>query len=199
MDRSMLRSFAVAGLLTFFSTLAAAEEAPSNQAISGERDFNLYCASCHGESGNGDGPKAAGLEIRTPDLTTLTARYGTFPAERLRRMIDGREDVKAHGDRDMPVWGVWFKAEAAEELGGAEGMKPRSSAASRTCWHTSTRCSHDPSGRRPEFAHLVPALGHYIAAPLPASKWNYPTNRRLSQPLFIRTSLTATGMGGSTQ
>ncbi len=40
MDRSMLRSFAVAGLLTFFSTLAAAEEAPSNQAISGERDFN---------------------------------------------------------------------------------------------------------------------------------------------------------------
>ncbi len=24
-------------------------------------------------------------------------------------------------DREMPVWGVWFKEEAAAELGGAEG------------------------------------------------------------------------------
>ncbi len=199
MDRSMLRSFAVAGLLTFFSTLAAAEEAPSNQAISGERDFNLYCASCHGESGKGDGPKAAGLEIRTPDLTTLTARYGTFPAERLRRMIDGREDVKRTATGTCRSGACGSRRRRRRNWAGPKGTKPRSSAASRTCWHTSTRCSHDPSGRRPEFAHLVPALGHYIAAPLPASKWNYPTNRRLSQPLFIRTSLTATGMGGSTQ
>jgi len=28
-----------------------------------------------------------------------------FPAERLRRIIDGR-DVPSHGDRDMPVWGI---------------------------------------------------------------------------------------------
>ena len=27
---------------------------------------------------------------------------------RLRRIVDGRE-VEAHGNRDMPVWGVTFK------------------------------------------------------------------------------------------
>ena len=27
----------------------------------------------------------------------------------------------SHGTREMPVWGTWFKAEAAAELGGAEG------------------------------------------------------------------------------
>jgi hypothetical protein len=33
----------------------------------------------------------------------------------------GREILKNHGDREMPVWGVWFKMEAEEDLGGGEG------------------------------------------------------------------------------
>ena len=37
------------------------------------------------------------------------------------RLIDGREPMAGHGEREMPVWGVWFKQEAAAELGGAEG------------------------------------------------------------------------------
>jgi mono/diheme cytochrome c family protein len=97
-----------------------AQEA-SNPAISGEADFNMYCASCHGEDGKGDGPKAFGLSKPVPDITTLTQRYGSFPADRLARLIDGRDIVEGHGDREMPVWGVWFKEEAAAELGGAEG------------------------------------------------------------------------------
>ena len=93
----------------------------SNAAISGESDFNMYCASCHGEDGKGNGPKAFGLGKPVPDLTTLTERYGSFPRERLAKLIDGREPMPGHGDREMPVWGVWFKEEAADELGGAEG------------------------------------------------------------------------------
>ena len=32
-----------------------------------------------------------------------------------------RADFTAHGDREMPVWGRWFKEESAQDLGGAEG------------------------------------------------------------------------------
>jgi mono/diheme cytochrome c family protein len=81
----------------------------------------MYCASCHGEDGKGDGPKAFGLSKPVPDITTMTQRYGSFPRERLAKLIDGREPVEGHLDREMPVWGVWFKEEAAAELGGAQG------------------------------------------------------------------------------
>jgi hypothetical protein len=94
----------------------------SGSNVSAERAFGLYCADCHGESGHGDGPKAFGLSVAPPDLTRLSVRNGgVFPRERLQAIIDGREALKNHGDREMPVWGVWFKMEAEEDLGGAEG------------------------------------------------------------------------------
>lgn len=104
------------------SAAALAQESDDNAGVSGEADFRLYCASCHGEEGKGDGPKSFGLSIKTPDLTQLARRYGgTFPGERLLRVIDGRDALSAHMEREMPVWGQWFKMEAAEGLGGAEG------------------------------------------------------------------------------
>lgn len=112
-----------AGIMLFLALLPAALHAQetTNAAVSGEADFNMYCASCHGEDGKGDGPKAFGLSSPPPDLTTLTERYGSFPREKLARLIDGRDPIEGHMDREMPVWGVWFKEEAAAELGGAEG------------------------------------------------------------------------------
>jgi mono/diheme cytochrome c family protein len=98
-----------------------AQDGDANASVSGEHDFNMYCASCHGEDGKGDGPKAFGLSVAPPDLTTLAERYGSFPRDRLERLIDGREPLPGHGDREMPVWGMWFKEEAAAGLGGAEG------------------------------------------------------------------------------
>jgi mono/diheme cytochrome c family protein len=86
----------------------ATEEAP--QASSGRDLFVTYCASCHGVTGAGNGPAASAMRQRPPDLTGLAiANGGMFPAERVRRIIDGR-DVESHGDRDMPVWGDAFKS-----------------------------------------------------------------------------------------
>lgn len=100
-----------------FGVAAVAKAEPSAEA-----DFRMSCSSCHGEDGRGAGPKAFGLSIEPPDLTTLKARSGgVFPRERLRRIIDGREDIKLHVDREMPVWGELFKMDAEEGLGGAEG------------------------------------------------------------------------------
>lgn len=89
---------------------------------SGEADFRMSCSACHGDDGRGQGAKDFGLSVEPPDLTTLTRRNnGTFPRERLRRIIDGREDIKVHRDREMPVWGQLFKRDAEEGLGGGQG------------------------------------------------------------------------------
>ena len=113
----------LAAAFVFLSPMAlqAQEDVAPNAGVSGEHDFNMYCASCHGEDGKGNGPKAFSLTLKPPNLTTLTQRYGEFPREKLARMIDGRDPLPGHGDREMPVWGVWFKEESAQELGGAEG------------------------------------------------------------------------------
>ncbi|MFO1130730.1 MAG: c-type cytochrome [Hyphomicrobiales bacterium] len=108
-------------LLLSVTPLRAADDPDPNAGVSGEHDFNMYCSSCHGESGKGDGRIAARLEKKPPDLTQLTRRYGAFPRDKVIQFIDGQADVAAHGNRDMPVWGKWFTLEATEGLGGAEG------------------------------------------------------------------------------
>ena len=122
MARSMMAGLAVVAAACYMTMgVARADETQTNAGVSGEKDYRLYCASCHGEEGKGNGPKSFGLSVPAPDLTVLTKKYGTFPAEKLEAMIDGRDAPPGHVEREMPVWGIWFKEEAAQELGGAEG------------------------------------------------------------------------------
>ena len=73
--------------------------------------YRTYCASCHGVDGHGDGPVAPSLKVEVPDLTRIARRQGgRFPAEQLRKIIDGRTTVPPHGTRTMPVWGQAFSA-----------------------------------------------------------------------------------------
>jgi mono/diheme cytochrome c family protein len=77
---------------------------------SGRSLFKTYCTVCHGPGAQGDGPLADQLRVRPPDLTLLAKRNGDkFDADKVGRMIDGREPVKGHGGPDMPVWGDAFK------------------------------------------------------------------------------------------
>jgi mono/diheme cytochrome c family protein len=81
----------------------------------GKREYDANCAVCHGAKGKGDGPYPGTGEIRPADLTTLARRNGgVFPFARVYEFIDGRQTVKAHGTRDMPIWGLDYRAEAAE-------------------------------------------------------------------------------------
>jgi len=76
---------------------------------SGAELFQRFCSACHGPQARGDGPVAATLSVRVPDLTRLAERHeGTFPAAEVREIIDGRSIVIAHGTRYMPVWGYEF-------------------------------------------------------------------------------------------
>lgn len=91
-------------LLTSAIVLAAPALQPS--VTSGGSMFNLYCSSCHGTSGRGDGPMASKLRPKPADLTLIAKRGGgTFDADMVARIIDGRSPVKGHGGGEMPAWG----------------------------------------------------------------------------------------------
>jgi hypothetical protein len=54
-------------------------------------------------------------EIGAADITTLAQRNkGVFPFARVYEVIDGTQLVKAHGPREMPIWGADYKIEGAE-------------------------------------------------------------------------------------
>ena len=73
--------------------------------------FHTYCAVCHGNDGTGTGPAAKALAKTPADLTKLAARNnGTFPEVKVRRYIEGLDEVAAHGTRDMPMWGDLFRS-----------------------------------------------------------------------------------------
>ncbi|MCP4204883.1 MAG: cytochrome c [bacterium] len=86
-----------------------AEDARSRGALL----FQIHCASCHGLDAGGEGPVADHLRVPPADLADLLAPDDSgdlvFPVERLRQVIDGREDVRGHGSREMPVWGLSFQ------------------------------------------------------------------------------------------
>ncbi|MGE0815375.1 MAG: c-type cytochrome [Vicinamibacterales bacterium] len=84
---------------------------PRTQASDGAGMFNAYCASCHGLDARGTGPAAKALTKAPADLTKITARNGgTFPEIKIKRYIEGADEIAAHGSRDMPVWGSLFRS-----------------------------------------------------------------------------------------
>jgi len=81
------------------------------ESLVGSVSFDLYCASCHGRQGRGDGPTAASLRTRPADLTLLARNNrGTFPRDRVLSFVEGSARAAAHGTSDMPVWGPTLRA-----------------------------------------------------------------------------------------
>jgi hypothetical protein len=77
----------------------------------GADHYALFCASCHGGGGRGDGPTAEVLTLQPTDLTRLAAENdGSFPTATVVRQIDGRDPVLGHG-RPMPLYGPFFAGE----------------------------------------------------------------------------------------
>lgn len=108
--RSRAAAVAAAGMAAVLyavgAPVLAASEGAQQQA---RRDYQKYCASCHGPQGRGDGPVAQAMKAMPADLTLLSMNNdGKYPYEKVREIIDGRADVKAHGPRAMPVWGEEF-------------------------------------------------------------------------------------------
>lgn len=75
-------------------------------SIAGQDLFREYCAVCHGSDAKGTGPAAAALKVKPADLTQISQKNGgKYPEVRVQRIINGDDEVQAHGSRDMPIWG----------------------------------------------------------------------------------------------
>ena len=79
----------------------------------GELEYQNHCAICHGVEGKGSGIMAKFLTISPSDLTQIAKKNaGRFSFWQVYRVIDGREEIRGHGTREMPIWGARFQAEA---------------------------------------------------------------------------------------
>ena len=81
----------------------------------GKSEYDSKCAVCHGVLGKGDGPYVGLVASKISDLTSLSRRNsGVFPFQRVQEVIDGRQTFKAHGPREMPIWGLDYLAKSAQ-------------------------------------------------------------------------------------
>ena len=115
---------AVTVVATHAGLAASAEPAPPSSdelILTGKADYLVHCAPCHGAGGTGDGPVAEFLKQRPADLTRLSeSNGGRFPERHVFEVIEGTAFVKAHGTREMPVWGDVFSTQALDPFNRAQ-------------------------------------------------------------------------------
>jgi mono/diheme cytochrome c family protein len=124
------RQISCVAVFVSISILAFPGLAPAQEVeviMAGELEYQQYCAVCHGTDGKGYGIMRKFLTIEPSDLTqVLKKNGGRFPFWQIYRIIDGREEVRGHGTREMPVWGARFRSQA-----GGDDAGSRSQAAGR--------------------------------------------------------------------
>lgn len=112
MKTAQPRLLAIIALLCSTS-LVHAQGQSAARVDPGKREYETRCASCHGITGKGNGSISDLLRHSPPDLTQLARRNGgILPVERLYDSITG-DAVQSHGSRDMPVWGMVYRTDAA--------------------------------------------------------------------------------------
>jgi len=104
--------FYVAILVTSISTTQALAQ-ETEVIAGGDLEYQNHCAICHGVDGKGRGVMNKFLTIQPADLTQVSKKNADrFPFWQVYRVIDGREEIRGHGTREMPIWGARFRAEA---------------------------------------------------------------------------------------
>lgn len=100
---TILVCFAVAG--------HAADKATTRKVDIGKAEYEQKCTICHGPLGKGDGAYSVMLKKPASDLTTLSKKNGgVFPFAQVFETIEGTHELKAHGTREMPIWGKEYRS-----------------------------------------------------------------------------------------
>ena len=108
--RSTMFAFALlgTGLAIAAGTAYAADK---DKVDIGRAEYEQKCIVCHGVQGKGDGAYSDMLTKRPTDLTLLSKKNGgVFPFARVFETIDGTHELKAHGTREMPIWGKEYRS-----------------------------------------------------------------------------------------
>ncbi len=110
----------MASIFVFLRSPAAQE---MEVIMGGELEYQQYCAVCHGVDAKGYGIMRKFLTVEPSDLTQSAKKNGgRFPFWQVYRIIDGREEVKGHGTREMPVWGGRFRSQAGGDDTGSRSQ-----------------------------------------------------------------------------
>jgi len=102
------------------NSAASKPDQSARNPFEGAKIFQQHCAACHGADGRGHGPAAAALKHDVPDLTLISQKnHGKFPYQGVRNVIEGLQaPSRAHGTREMPIWGpVFHQVEADQDWG----------------------------------------------------------------------------------
>jgi mono/diheme cytochrome c family protein len=97
------------GLLAVRAPAGQGSDEKARAVRRGKVLYGLHCQTCHGEEGRGDGVLAEHLKVEPSDLRALGRRPGGYSEEWLSQVIDGREEIRGHGTREMPVWGIGLR------------------------------------------------------------------------------------------
>jgi len=102
------------GLLLLAGTAAVAG---ADDVALGRQIYFQRCVSCHGLTGEGDGPVAPALSTPPANLRLLSDRFGNpLPEDQVARFIDGRVEVKAH-ERHASMGRALLRRDARRERG----------------------------------------------------------------------------------
>lgn len=78
---------------------------------SGKQMYTDYCAPCHGREGKGNGPAAAAMKTPPTNLSLLAKNNGgKYPDAHVSAVLTFGDEKKAHGSKEMPVWGQLFQS-----------------------------------------------------------------------------------------
>jgi len=127
MRTNLIRMLLLAGSSVLFAFQAVHAQSTNYQDEIGYAEFRLHCAACHGVDGSGTGSIAGLLNVTAEklDLTDLKKNNnGEYPFRLVFEVIDGRQNVAAHGERLMPVWGDRYSIDAGDKYGpyGSESV-----------------------------------------------------------------------------
>ena len=104
MQKAVFKLLIIVIAIIEFSVCGWAQESDFGAMV-----YKASCAACHGIDGKGNGPASEELKSKPSDLTVLAKNNnGVFPVDAVYEIIDARKTIRAHGDREMPVWGYGF-------------------------------------------------------------------------------------------
>lgn len=88
---------------------------------SGQEQYMVYCAGCHGEDGRGKGRSSRYCSAPPTDLTQLAHKNrGTYPAERVCNVLHQGTGHTPKGRGYMPTWEPLLKSMNGDPPGVTE-------------------------------------------------------------------------------
>jgi mono/diheme cytochrome c family protein len=104
----------VVGGLALTLGIATPHGAYASNLAAAKQTYKNFCARCHGENGNGNGPSAATLDPKPRDFADC-GRMSKIPNSELAAVITHGGGA-AHLSEEMPPWGAVLNAHQVEGL-----------------------------------------------------------------------------------